>query len=364
MFALSTLDRTRLEVSVKCEPEIAVDLRGSYAAIRPGYHLNKRHWNTITLDGRLADRLVSSPIEDSYTPSSMRCRSAPARSSAGSPLASPTRTPDLLHPAFTRRRRPAQSRSTRSWTSASASGGPRSSGRSRATCSRPPSRWARSSAKRLRQRLDPRPIALDDDEHASALAERLDDLAGEPEHRGFVGRAVADGERLLSLGEPLEHPAQRRAQDRGVLLHQLGIGVAQRGQVAAAGALVGLAPAILDARAQPGLDDGASRDGLAQHRREAGERLGRPLRAGRDQQRGAAGQGSPDLQRVAHALLGQGVAVVVGVAAQLDVAGHRGFSRSGAARRRWCVRQARRNGAPPRRWAGTRPSRAAARAPR
>jgi predicted DNA-binding protein (MmcQ/YjbR family) len=66
MFALSTLDRTPLEVSVKCEPEIAVDLRRSYAAIRPGYHLNKRHWNTITLDGRLPDRLVHDLIEDSY----------------------------------------------------------------------------------------------------------------------------------------------------------------------------------------------------------------------------------------------------------------------------------------------------------
>jgi predicted DNA-binding protein (MmcQ/YjbR family) len=45
---------------------IAVDLRGSYAAIRPGYHLNKRHWNTITPDGSLPDRLVRDLIEDSY----------------------------------------------------------------------------------------------------------------------------------------------------------------------------------------------------------------------------------------------------------------------------------------------------------
>jgi len=46
IFALSALDHTPLEVSVKCDPEIAVDLRASHAAIRPGYHLNKRHWNT------------------------------------------------------------------------------------------------------------------------------------------------------------------------------------------------------------------------------------------------------------------------------------------------------------------------------
>jgi predicted DNA-binding protein (MmcQ/YjbR family) len=66
MFALSGLGRTPLEVSVKCDPDIAVDLRASYAAIRPGYHLNKRHWNTITLDGSLPDRLVRDLIEDSY----------------------------------------------------------------------------------------------------------------------------------------------------------------------------------------------------------------------------------------------------------------------------------------------------------
>jgi len=66
MFALSALDRTPLEVSVKCEPEIAVDLRASHTAIRPGYHLNKRHWNTITLDGTLPDQLVRDLIEDSY----------------------------------------------------------------------------------------------------------------------------------------------------------------------------------------------------------------------------------------------------------------------------------------------------------
>jgi predicted DNA-binding protein (MmcQ/YjbR family) len=66
IFALSTLDRTPLSVSVKCEPELAVDLRRTYPAIRPGYHLNKRHWNTITLDGSLDDQLVRDLVEDSY----------------------------------------------------------------------------------------------------------------------------------------------------------------------------------------------------------------------------------------------------------------------------------------------------------
>jgi predicted DNA-binding protein (MmcQ/YjbR family) len=66
MFALSALERTPLEVSLKCEPELAQALRRSYPAIRPGYHLNKRHWNTVTLDGSLPDALVRDLVEDSY----------------------------------------------------------------------------------------------------------------------------------------------------------------------------------------------------------------------------------------------------------------------------------------------------------
>ena len=66
IFAISALERTPLEVSVKCEPELAVDLRESYDAIHAGYHLNKRHWNTITLDGSLSDQLVRDLVEDSY----------------------------------------------------------------------------------------------------------------------------------------------------------------------------------------------------------------------------------------------------------------------------------------------------------
>jgi predicted DNA-binding protein (MmcQ/YjbR family) len=66
IFAISALDRAPLNVSVKCEPELAIALRRSYPAIRPGYHLNKRHWNTITLDGSLPEPLVRDLIEDSY----------------------------------------------------------------------------------------------------------------------------------------------------------------------------------------------------------------------------------------------------------------------------------------------------------
>src|SRR3954462_6338008 len=66
IFALSALDRTPLEVSVKCDPDLALQLRASYPAIRPGYHLNKRHWNTLTPDGTLPEQFVRDLIEDSY----------------------------------------------------------------------------------------------------------------------------------------------------------------------------------------------------------------------------------------------------------------------------------------------------------
>jgi predicted DNA-binding protein (MmcQ/YjbR family) len=66
VFAISALDREPLAVSVKCEPELAAQLRHTYPAIRPGYHLNKRHWNTIVLDGTLPDQLVRDLVEDSY----------------------------------------------------------------------------------------------------------------------------------------------------------------------------------------------------------------------------------------------------------------------------------------------------------
>ena len=66
IFALSGLARAPLEVSLKCEPELAQQLRAGYPAVRPGYHLNKRHWNTVTLDGSLPDQLVRDLVEDSY----------------------------------------------------------------------------------------------------------------------------------------------------------------------------------------------------------------------------------------------------------------------------------------------------------
>ncbi|MEY9931110.1 putative DNA-binding protein (MmcQ/YjbR family) [Catenulispora sp. GP43] len=66
VFAISRLDGTPLSVSLKCDPELALSLRAAHPAIRPGYHLNKRHWNTVTIDGSLSDQMVLEMIEDSY----------------------------------------------------------------------------------------------------------------------------------------------------------------------------------------------------------------------------------------------------------------------------------------------------------
>jgi predicted DNA-binding protein (MmcQ/YjbR family) len=66
MFALSQLDQVPLRVSLKCEPGLAEQLRETHAAVLPGYHLNKRHWNTVIVDGSLADELIKDMIEDSY----------------------------------------------------------------------------------------------------------------------------------------------------------------------------------------------------------------------------------------------------------------------------------------------------------
>ncbi|MFC4471293.1 MmcQ/YjbR family DNA-binding protein [Streptomyces xiangluensis] len=67
LFALTQLDGVPLTVNLKCDPEDAIRLRGEYPGlIVPGYHMNKRHWNTVTVDGELPDRLVRELIEDSY----------------------------------------------------------------------------------------------------------------------------------------------------------------------------------------------------------------------------------------------------------------------------------------------------------
>ena len=65
MFALSALDARPLTVNLKCDPDEAVRLREKYDAVVPGWHMNKRHWNTVTVSG-VPDRVLRELIEDSY----------------------------------------------------------------------------------------------------------------------------------------------------------------------------------------------------------------------------------------------------------------------------------------------------------
>ena len=58
--------RARCGVSLKCDPALAEALRDAHAAVLPGYHLNKRHWNTVIIDGSIPDKTILDMIEDSY----------------------------------------------------------------------------------------------------------------------------------------------------------------------------------------------------------------------------------------------------------------------------------------------------------
>lgn len=66
MFALFDIVDQPLQVNLKCIPEQAEVLRELYPAVRPGYHMNKRHWNTVLIDGSLADDDIIDMIDESY----------------------------------------------------------------------------------------------------------------------------------------------------------------------------------------------------------------------------------------------------------------------------------------------------------
>ena len=66
IFILIRTDTHPLTINLKCEPEHAIELREKYAAVEPGYHMNKKHWNTITLDGTIPPREIFAMIDHSY----------------------------------------------------------------------------------------------------------------------------------------------------------------------------------------------------------------------------------------------------------------------------------------------------------
>lgn len=66
MFALVLVDEDPPRLNLKCLPEHAELLRELYPAVRPGYHMNKRHWNTVVLDGSLTDADIEGMIDESW----------------------------------------------------------------------------------------------------------------------------------------------------------------------------------------------------------------------------------------------------------------------------------------------------------
>jgi predicted DNA-binding protein (MmcQ/YjbR family) len=67
IFFLTGLDSSPLRFNVKCDPDKAIELRETYPEnILPGFHMNKKHWNTIVVDGGLPNKLLKEMIDDSY----------------------------------------------------------------------------------------------------------------------------------------------------------------------------------------------------------------------------------------------------------------------------------------------------------
>lgn len=66
VFSLTNIENFK-SINLKCDPEYAVELREKYEAVLPGYHMNKKHWNTVLIDGTLDNAFVKKLIIDSYS---------------------------------------------------------------------------------------------------------------------------------------------------------------------------------------------------------------------------------------------------------------------------------------------------------
>ena len=66
MFALCNVEQLPLSFNLKCDPARALELREQYEAVQPGYHMNKKHWNTVVVDGSLSDTELYELIDHSY----------------------------------------------------------------------------------------------------------------------------------------------------------------------------------------------------------------------------------------------------------------------------------------------------------
>jgi predicted DNA-binding protein (MmcQ/YjbR family) len=66
IFALAALDEIPATVNLKCDPDLALELRDRYEQVRPGYHMNKKHWNTVEIDSGISDTELRKMIDHSY----------------------------------------------------------------------------------------------------------------------------------------------------------------------------------------------------------------------------------------------------------------------------------------------------------
>jgi predicted DNA-binding protein (MmcQ/YjbR family) len=66
MFALVALDEVPASANLKCDPDLALELRDQYEQIQPGYHMNKKHWNTVEIDSGIPDVELRKMIDHSY----------------------------------------------------------------------------------------------------------------------------------------------------------------------------------------------------------------------------------------------------------------------------------------------------------
>ena len=66
VFLLMGLENDPLQFNVKCDPDRAIELRDEYECIVPGYHMNKKHWNSVIIDGTLTNKKIKEQIDHSY----------------------------------------------------------------------------------------------------------------------------------------------------------------------------------------------------------------------------------------------------------------------------------------------------------
>ena len=79
IFLLLLLDVHPQKINLKCDPERAIELRERYDAVQPGYHMNKKHWNTVALDGSIPPREIRAMIDHSYDLVSGDLKKAPKK---------------------------------------------------------------------------------------------------------------------------------------------------------------------------------------------------------------------------------------------------------------------------------------------